>query len=151
MTDNHTAEQRSANMARIRSSATVPEERLYEAVRFALGYRWRIDRNVAAMPGRPDVVVPSLRVVIFADGCFFHGCPTHYRPPLSNSEYWLPKISGNMERDKTQQSALEADGWSVWRIWEHDLTKRTIPETQLTLGQHLAQLVAERRHRSQTK
>jgi DNA mismatch endonuclease (patch repair protein) len=151
MTDNHTAEQRSANMARIRSSGTVPEERLYEAVRFALGYRWRIDRNVAAMPGRPDVVVQSLRLVIFADGCFFHGCPTHYRPPLSNSEYWLPKISGNMERDKTQQSALEADGWSVWRIWEHDLTKRTIPETQLTLGQHLAQLAAERRRRSRTK
>ncbi len=148
MTDNHTPEQRSANMARIRSSGTAPEERLYEVVRVALGYRWRIDRNVTTMPGRPDVVVPSLRLVIFADGCFFHGCPAHYRPPLSNSEYWLPKILGNMDRDKSHRSVLETNGWSVWRVWEHELTKRAIPETQLTLDHRLAQLVAGRQRSS---
>jgi len=78
-------------MSRIRSSGTAPEERLYQAVRDALGHRWRIDRNVTSMLGRPDVVIPPLQLAIFADGCFFHGCPEHYRPPLSNRDYWVPK------------------------------------------------------------
>jgi DNA mismatch endonuclease (patch repair protein) len=148
MADNHTPEQRSANMARIRSSGTTPEERLYVAVRIVLGHKWRIDRNVKTMAGRPDLVIPSLRLVIFADGCFFHGCPTHYRAPLSNSEYWLPKIAGNIKRDGIQRSSLEAHGWSVWRVWEHDLTKKTLPDTHQSLGNRLEQLVAEcpRRH-----
>jgi DNA mismatch endonuclease, patch repair protein len=148
MADNHTPEQRSANMARIRSSGTTPEERLYVAVRTVLGHRWRIDRNVTAMVGRPDLVIPSLRLVIFADGCFFHGCPAHYRVPLSNSEYWQPKIAGNIQRDSIQRNALEADGWTVWRVWEHDLTKKTLPDTQLSLGDRLEQRVAERPGRS---
>lgn len=147
MADNHTPEQRSANMARIRSSGTTPEERLYATVRTALGRRWRIDRNVTAMAGRPDLVIPSLRLVIFADGCFFHGCPTHYRPPLSNSDYWLPKIARNIERDSVQQSTLEADGWIVWRVWEHDLTKKALPETQFSLGNRLERRIAERPRR----
>ena len=136
-------------MARIRSSGTTPEERLFQAVRGVLGHRWRIDRNVTAMPGRPDVVIPSLRLVIFADGCFFHGCPEHYRPPLSNRDYWLPKIGGNISRDRIQRSALEADGWSVWQVWEHDLTKKSLPNAQLALGLRLRQLVAER-HRGRS-
>lgn len=149
--DNHTPEQRSANMARIRSSGTAPEEQLYRTIRAVLGHRWRIDRNVTSMPGRPDVVIPSLQLVIFADGCFFHGCPTHYRAPVSNGDYWLPKIAGNIKRDSVQQGALEADGWSVWRVWEHDLTKKALSDTELTLGHHLGQLVAERHHRCSKK
>jgi DNA mismatch endonuclease (patch repair protein) len=149
MTDKHTPEQRSANMARIRSSGTAPEERLYQAVRAALGYRWRIDRNIRAMPGCPDVVIPSLRLVIFADGCFFHGCPKHYRTPLSNTQYWVPKIERNIERDKAQQAALEADGWSVWRVWEHELTKSTLPDTQVALSHRLIELARKhRQHRA---
>jgi DNA mismatch endonuclease, patch repair protein len=139
-------------MARIRSTGTTPEERLYQSVRIALGHRWRIDRNVKAMPGCPDVVIPSLRLVIFADGCFFHGCPKHYRAPLSNTEYWTPKIAGNITRDKAQRSALEADGWSVWRVWEHELTKGTSPETQRTLHRKLNELARKyRRLRSPAK
>jgi DNA mismatch endonuclease (patch repair protein) len=132
-------------MARIRSSGTTPEERLYQAVRAALGHRWRIDRNVKAMPGCPDVVIPSLRLVIFADGCFFHGCSKHYRAPLSNTEYWTPKIAGNIARDKAQQDVLEADGWSVWRVWEHELTKGTLPETEMTLNRKLKELTQKHR------
>ena len=147
MADKHTPEQRSANMARIRSIGTKPEERLYQAVRIALGHRWRIDRNVRVMPGRPDVVIPSLRLVIFADGCFFHGCPEHYRAPLSNIEYWTPKIAGNIARDKAQQAVLEADGWYVWRVWEHDLTKNTFPNTQATLNYKIAELAKKHRRR----
>ena len=132
-------------MARIRSSGTTPEERLYQAVRTVLGYRWRIDRNVKAMPGCPDVVIPSLRLVIFADGCFFHGCPKHYRAPLSNTEYWTPKIAGNIARDTVQLATLEADGWSVWRLWEHELTKTALPETQAALRYKLDELSREHR------
>jgi DNA mismatch endonuclease, patch repair protein len=145
MTDRHTREQRSANMARIRSTGTTPEERLYEATRAALGHRWRIDRNVKTMPGCPDVVIPSLRLVIFADGCFFHRCPIHYRAPLSRTEYWTPKIEGNTVRDKIQQAALEADGWSVWRVWEHELSKRSLPGTQMTLQHKLNELARQYR------
>lgn len=148
MADNHTSEQRSANMARIRSSGTTPEERLYQTVRTALGYRWRIDRNVTSLPGRPDIVVPSLRLVIFADGCFFHGCPAHYREPLSNREYWLPKIANNIVRDKAQRSALEADGWCVWTVWEHELKKNSLEETQLAINRHLRDFITERRMNS---
>jgi DNA mismatch endonuclease, patch repair protein len=147
MADNHTPEQRSANMARIRSSGTRPEERLYQLVRTALGHRWRIDRNARAMPGRPDLVVPTLRLVIFVDGCFFHGCPVHYQPPRSNTEYWIPKIAGNIERDAIHRTALEAAAWRVWRVWEHDLTKTALAETEHTLGCRLEQLVAEMKRR----
>jgi DNA mismatch endonuclease (patch repair protein) len=150
MADNHTPEQRSANMARIRSSGTTPEKQLYATVRTALGHKWRIDRNVTGMPGRPDLVIPSLRLVIFADGCFFHGCPAHYRAPLSNREYWLPKIARNIERDSVHQSTLEAVGWIVWRVWEHDLNKKALPDTQVILGNRLDKFIAEhpRRRRS---
>ena len=137
-------------MARIRSSGTTPEQRLYQAVRAALGYRWRIDRNIRALPGCPDVVIPSLRLVIFADGCFFHGCPKHYRAPLSNTEYWVPKIAGNIARDKARQATLEADGWSVWRVWEHDLTKGALPDTHVALDHRLNELAREYRLRRMT-
>jgi DNA mismatch endonuclease, patch repair protein len=147
MADNHTPEQRSANMARIRSTGTAPEERLYAAVRAILGHRWRIDRNVKNMAGRPDLVIPSLRLAVFADGCFFHGCPVHYRVPLSNGDYWLPKIAGNINRDSTNDCALEAEGWCVWRVWEHDLTKKALPNTQLRLSNRLEKLVADRPRR----
>lgn len=145
MADNHTPEQRSANMARIRSSGTTPEKRLYQTVRAALGHRWRIDRNVTSMPGRPDVVVPSLRLVIFADGCFFHGCPAHYREPLSNRGYWMPKIAGNIARDKAQRSTLEADGWFVWQVWEHELKTKSLADTELALSRRLQEFITERR------
>ena len=139
-------------MSRIRSTGTAPEERLYEAVRMVLGHRWRIDRNVKAMPGCPDVVIPSLRLVVFADGCFFHGCPKHYREPLSNTEYWTPKIAGNIARDKAQQSALEADGWIVWRVWEHELAKNIFDETQIIMSHKLNKLTEKyRRLRSPVK
>jgi G:T-mismatch repair DNA endonuclease (very short patch repair protein) len=90
--------------------------------------------------------------VIFADGCFFHGCPKHYRAPLSNTEYWTPKITGNIARDKAQQGALEANGWSVWRVWEHELTKSTFAGTQMMLGRRLDDLAQKhRRPRSAAK
>jgi DNA mismatch endonuclease (patch repair protein) len=68
---------------------------------------------------RPDIVFTGRRLAVFVDGCFWHGCPEHGRIPTTNTSYWNPKIKGNQERDQRQSAALESDGWTVLRIWEH--------------------------------
>ena len=107
-------------MARIRSSGTKPERYLYQTFRSALGYRWRIDTNVAELVGKPDLVVPSLSLAVFVDGCFFHSCPKHGRIPDSRQEYWKPKLEGNIRRDARVRRQLRRIGFSVWRFWSHD-------------------------------
>lgn len=70
---------------------------------------------------RPDIVFTRQRVVVFVDGCFWHGCPEHGRREHGrNADYWRPKIAMNRERDDRQTRALEAAGWTVLRIWEHE-------------------------------
>lgn len=108
-------------MSRIRSTGTKPEAVLYDMAREALGPRWRIDRHRSDLPGRPDIVIPSLRLAVFVDGCFFHHCPQHGRIPDSNRSYWEPKLAGNVARDGRNRRALRRGGWSVHRFWEHDL------------------------------
>jgi DNA mismatch endonuclease (patch repair protein) len=71
--------------------------------------------------GRPDFVFRSQRVAIFIDGCFWHGCPKHANMPVNNREFWFRKLSGNKRRDKLVNRTLKQRGWSVIRIWEHDL------------------------------
>lgn len=121
MADIFKPEKRSEIMSNIRAHGSKPEERLYRLVRVILGHRWRIDRNVETLPGRPDVVVPSLRLILLADGCFFHMCPKHGRIPDTNTQYWKPKLERNVERDRQNREALRRRGYAVWRVWEHDL------------------------------
>src|ERR1035441_964074 len=97
MADIFDVRKRSEIMSRIRSFGTTPERRLYALVRETLGPRWRIDLNTRTLPGQPDVFIPSLRLVLFADGCFYHGCPRHGHQPKSNQEYWLPKLARRSE------------------------------------------------------
>jgi DNA mismatch endonuclease (patch repair protein) len=111
---------RSQVMSRIRSSSTRPEQQLYELVRSLLGGRWRIDRNVGGLPGKPDLVIPSLKVAVYLDGCFFHACPRHGRIPDSNRDYWEPKLTQNVRRDARNRRQLRELGYHVWRLWEHD-------------------------------
>lgn len=99
----------------------------------ALDGRWRIDSNVRELPGRPDVVVPSLRLAIFVDGCFFHRCPQHGRIPDSNVEYWKPKLEGNTVRDARDRRKLRRMGYAVWRFWEHDFKTLTALESTRTV------------------
>jgi DNA mismatch endonuclease (patch repair protein) len=109
---------RSEQMSRIRARNTRPERRLRSALWLA-GLRYRLH---AAVPGaRPDVVLPSRRVAIFVDGCFWHGCPIHYVRPRSRTDHWAGKLRENVERDRQQTLGLEALGWKVVRIWEHDV------------------------------
>ena len=116
--DIYTVKQRSAIMSRIRSTGTKPEERLYMVVRWVLGHRWQIDRNPSKILGSPDIYIPSLSLVLFVDGCFFHACPIHGHIPESNTDYWEQKIARNVRRYRRQ---LRKDGFGVWRFWEHEL------------------------------
>jgi len=99
---------------------TGPELRLRSALH-ALGLRFRVDRRPdVAIPCRADVVFSRRRVAVFVDGCFWHGCPTHYAAPSTNGSYWAAKVEGNRRRDAATAAALEAAGWQIVRVWEHD-------------------------------
>ncbi|MBM3274432.1 MAG: very short patch repair endonuclease [Candidatus Sericytochromatia bacterium] len=68
-----------------------------------------------------DIVFPLLRLCVFVDGCFWHGCPRHFKVPRSNSGWWSEKISDNVRRDREKSSLLRGLGWTVVHIWEHEL------------------------------
>lgn len=82
---------------------------------------WR--RHVALF-GRPDFTFRKEQVVIFVDGCFWHGCPRHSNIPANNRSFWLKKLTGNKTRDRLVTRTLRRSGWRVLRIWEHDLIRK---------------------------
>ena len=130
-------------MSRIRSSGTTPETRLYAILRTSLGWRRRIDLNVTKLPGQPDVVIPSLRLVLFADGCFYHGCPVHGHNPKSNKRYWVPKLARNRKRDRRTRLELRKQGYEVWRIWECHLRGKRLSRTVKRLNDNLKELLSK--------
>lgn len=69
---------------------------------------------------RVDVCFTRVRVAVFVDGCFWHGCPEHQHMPKRNTDYWVPKLAANVERDRRVDLALAKDGWVVLRVWEHE-------------------------------
>ena len=134
---------RSEIMAKIKSTRTVPELRLQQMVRAILGPRWRIEHNVVDLPGKPDVLVPRLSLIVFLDSCFFHQCPQHGRIPDTNQSYWKPKLARNVKRDKTNRRKLRSMGFSVWRFWSHDLNGRRLEATYSKLERRLRLHVKE--------
>lgn len=122
MADNHSREVRSKNMSHIRSTNTKPEE-IVRKYLFSKGFRYR--KNVRALPGCPDIVLPKYKAVIFVNGCFWHkhDCP-RFVWPSSNEDYWRPKIQRNVERDQHNMDSLRSDGWKVIIIWECELKKK---------------------------
>ena len=126
MADNHTKEQRSYNMSRIRSKNNAPEEKVRKFL-FSKGFRYR--KNDKKLPGCPDIVPPKYKTVIFVNGCFWHkhNCK-RFVWPASNEEYWKKKILRNVERDKTNITELKELGWKVLVVWECELKKATINE-----------------------
>lgn len=126
VTDPLNRRQRSYCMSCIRGKDTKPEILLRKSL-WAAGFRYRLKN---ALPGRPDLVFQSRRVVLFVDGCFWHRCPEHYQAPKNNAEFWRQKIDGNVSRDKEISALLESMGWTVVRIWEHQI--RTDLEATLT-------------------
>jgi len=126
-------------MSRIRSSGTGPELVLRRIVRSASGMATR--NNVRGLPGSPDVVVPRIRLAVFADGCFFHMCPIHGRLPKSRVDFWRRKLEGNVRRDRSTRRALRALGWTVWSIWEHDLKDGSVARTSRLLRRRMARIL----------
>lgn len=103
-----------------KSRDTKPELRL-RGLLHAAGLRYRVAyKPLEGYRHTADVAFTRARVAVFVDGCFWHGCPEHYRPPRSNSEYWSPKIERNRARDVKVDALLAAAGWTVVRAWEHE-------------------------------
>ena len=128
MSDKHTPDQRHRNMAAIHSTSTGPELTLRHAL-WHKGFRYRF--NDKTHPGRPDIVLPKYRTVIFVHGCFWHGhkdCKD-YTVPKTNTVFWMAKVARNQERDQEVWRKLEAKGWSVIIVWECQLKKANLEET----------------------
>lgn len=126
--DVHDKATRSYNMSRIRSKNTKPEEMVRKYL-FAQGFRYR--KNDKRLPGKPDIVLPKYKTVVFVNGCFWHmheGCK-YFVWPRNNREFWKNKIEGNAERDKRKKTELELQGWNVITIWECQLKTGLRQET----------------------
>lgn len=104
-------------MAAIRSRDTKPEILLRKAL-FRRGARFRVKYK---LPGKPDIVFPGRKLAVFMDGCFWHGCPRCYKEPDNNREFWQKKIVKNKERDQYVSKVLGDLGWTVIRVWEHEI------------------------------
>ena len=115
--DSVSPDRRSEIMSKVSGKHTAPELNVRRLLH-SLGYRFRLHRK--DLPGRPDIVLPKHRAVIFVHGCFWHrhvGCP-NTRTPKSNVDFWERKFHDNLQRDKRVESKLDAAGWRSWVIWE---------------------------------
>lgn len=142
MADVHSAETRSYNMSRIRSKNTKPEE-LVRKYLFSKGFRYR--KNDVRLPGKPDIVLPKYKAVIFVNGCFWHGhtgC-RYFAWPQNNSEFWKEKIVGNIARDQKNYVLLRALGWHVFVVWECELKHAVVEETLDSLISNIQQCVSD--------
>ena len=115
-----TPEERSRIMRTVKGSDTAPELTL-RRLAHGLGYRFRLHRS--DLPGKPDMVFPGRRKIIFVHGCFWHGhsCQRGNRIPKGNRDYWLRKIARNRERDQAASAALTTLGWQVAVFWECEI------------------------------
>lgn len=120
--DRHTPEQRRRNMSAVKGKDTKPEI-LVRKWLHAAGYRFRL--HVKELPGKPDIVLPKYKTVIFVNGCFWHqhqGC-RHAKLPETNKQFWEDKLRKNAERDVQNYQKLLNMGWRVNIIWECEVTK----------------------------
>lgn len=126
-------------MQRVRQKNTSAEAALRRELH-ARGIRYRIHVPVLTKPRRvADVAFSGLRVAVFVDGCFWHGCPTHATWPKQNAEFWRAKIEANIARDHDTDERLRAHGWKVIRVWAHE-------EPKIAAGR-IAHIIERRRER----
>ena len=135
-TTNETDAARSAQMSRIRARDTKPEMRVRQALH-AAGLRYRL--HAKDLPGKPDLVFRSRKVALFVHGCFWHQHPDPNcklsRMPKSKLDFWRPKLEGNRLRDLKVREQLEAQGWSVFEVWECQAAKRDLEALATRLRQ----------------
>ena len=108
----------SERMKKQRIFETKPESEIAKAC-FAKGLRYRKNVEIPEVKTRGDLVFRKHNLVVFIDGCFWHGCPWHYRTPKTRSEWWDAKIQRNKVRDAKKTRKLRSLGWKVVRVWEH--------------------------------
>ncbi len=140
MADKLTREKRSWNMSRIRGKDTEIEVKVRKYL-FSQGFRFR--KNVADMPGKPDIVLPKYKTVIFIHGCYWHrhaGCK-NCTTPSTNREFWLDKFEKNIKNDSKHQQELETAGWKVLILWECEIEE--------DFDHLMGNLAAELRHTTQ--
>lgn len=131
MSDIITAAQRSALMAKVRGSGNASTELRLVTIFRALGITgWRRSATLQFKTDKmkfktqPDFVFPKLKLAVFVDGCFWHGCPIHATQPKQNAEFWSEKIARNQTRDRLVTRTLRRAGWRVLGLWEHELTRK---------------------------
>jgi DNA mismatch endonuclease Vsr len=124
MSDNLRPDDRRRTMQAVKGKGT-KLEKCFFATLVGMGLTgWK--KNVQTITGKPDVVFPVQRVAIFIDGCFWHGCGYCRRKlPQTNVDYWNRKIRRNISLARTYKRKLRREGWTVLRIWEHELTNKT--------------------------
>lgn len=121
-----------------KSRDTKPELALRRAVH-ALGLRYRVaTRPLPRFRRTADLVFTRVKLAVFVDGCFWHGCPDHHTRAKTNSEYWSEKVRRNRERDIETTEVLRSEGWTVLRFWEH--------EAPLTAAERVASVYRELRN-----
>ena len=120
------------NMSHIRSKNSKPEE-IVRKYLFSKGFRYR--KNVKDLPGKPDIVLPKYKTVVFVNGCFWHKHDCHrFVWPSSNKEYWIPKIQKNVKRDLENTRQLKEQGWQVLTVWECQLRANNAEENLQNLS-----------------
>jgi DNA mismatch endonuclease (patch repair protein) len=111
-------------------------ERLIRSELHRRGLRFRVDLSLSFPEGRvrPDLVFTRRRVAVFIDGCYWHACPIHLKPSHSNVDFWSAKLARTVERDRANDATLEAHGWRVIRIWEHQPISEAVALIQARLS-----------------
>ena len=133
MSDVHSAEQRSRNMAAIRGKDTKPEIRIRHGL-FLRGYRYRL--HCSTLPGKPDLVLPKYRAAIQIQGCFWHKHDCQYfQWPGTRPDFWKQKIEGNVVRDQKALYQLKIGGWRALIIWECAIKKCSEREIEKLLDE----------------
>ena len=132
MADRISKEQRSWNMSRIRGRNTRPEK-IVRSMLHRMGFRFRLNRK--DLPGKPDIVLPRHKTVIFVHGCFWHRHPKckYSYTPKSRLEFWIPKFNKNIEADKKAVKGLEKLGWNVIVFWECELAETENLEKRISV------------------
>lgn len=118
-----------------RSRDTKPEMAIRRALH-RMGYRYRVAaRPLKEVRRSADLVFRKAKVAVFIDGCFWHGCPDHFRVPATNTEYWSAKIERNQRRDEAVNQLLADAGWAAVRAWEHEEVAVVVARIEKALGQ----------------
>jgi len=128
--DRLTKDRRSWNMSRIKGKDTGPE-RAVRSLLHRMGYRFRL--HAKGLPGKPDIVLPKYKTVVFVHGCFWHrhrGC-INCTTPTNNREFWAKKLDGNAARDRSHMRALRKVGWKAVVVWECGLATPEVLKRQL--------------------